>query len=131
LGRRQRLSDSLSFNEEMKRAIFADEAEVFRYNVKMKRALDLDDAEFDRWLADMNIETALQVADVDKAAAATSATISGVGQTVVAGVSAYEKYTPSTTTTPTSGTDEGSRKDFHLGVTPMKPLDWSNYGGNN
>lgn len=94
VGRRQRLTDSIAFNEEMKRAIFADEAEVFRYNVKMKRALDLDDAEFDRWLADMNIETALQVADVDKAAAATSATISGVGQTVVAGVSAYEKYKP-------------------------------------
>jgi len=88
-GRRQRLTDGIAFEDAMKRAVFADEAEIFKYNISMKKALDLDDAAFSKWLAEIDVNTALQVADTKKAAAAQSAMISGVSQAGYAGYNTY------------------------------------------
>jgi hypothetical protein len=89
-GRRQRLTDSVAFDAALKRATFADMESLFKYNINMKAALDLESAQFDRWLANLDLQTALQVADTKKAAAAESAMISGVSQAGYAGYEAYK-----------------------------------------
>ena len=88
-GRHQRLTDSIAFDAALKRATFADMESLFKYNLNMKAALDLESAQFDRWLSSLDLQTALQVADTKRAAAAEEAMIGGVSQ---AGYAGYEAY---------------------------------------
>ena len=88
-GRRQRLTDEVAFDEALKRATFADMESLLKYNINIKKSLDREEAEFTKTLADMDLKTALQVANTNLKAAAQQSMISGVSQAGYAGYSAY------------------------------------------
>jgi len=79
IARRNRLQDSMSFADALQKSVFKDEIDLFRDNVAFNELMDADDATFKKWLADIDINTALQIAAADAAAVNKRAMIGAAG----------------------------------------------------
>lgn len=62
---RSQLLDDARFDEEMKRTIFADEAELLQGDLEFRALINADAREFNEMLANMDLETAIAIANAE------------------------------------------------------------------
>jgi hypothetical protein len=91
-GRKARLNNKLKFQEELQKAIFDDERELFESDLSFKQAMKQDAREFKELLANEGLDwkKALQVAEMKSQA--TQQTWTGIGQLGQAGMQGYGQY---------------------------------------
>lgn len=82
---RDRITNSLAFNEALQRTIFADEIDLISSDLDFRMLLKADDAEFQKMLARIDIDTALAIASSQAKDTAAQQTVSGVNQLIQAG----------------------------------------------
>lgn len=98
-GRKSRLDNSVSFNEELQRSIFADELDLFSSSMEFRNYLFADARDSQRQLSEIDIDFAMQIAGAENRAASGQMMWSGIG--TVAGKAA-EYYTPKEQAAPAS-----------------------------
>lgn len=114
-----RLGDALRFDEEMKRAVFADEEELLRNDLQFRALMNARGRDLQDQLATIDIDTAIALAMADNKAANQRNMWEGIGQAVSAGAGFLGKYKPSGTTlegTSTVDTQTAS-SDFGIDMT--------------
>ena len=93
-GRKARLDSQLSFAEAAAQAVFADEMELFQNDLSFRSLLKASDREFEKELANIDIQTALQIAAADRDAANQRLMWEGVGGLTQSGIDIYSAYKP-------------------------------------
>lgn len=88
-GRRERLDDAQGRDWALKKAVFDDQLDMLEENISFQQSLDMEEADFIKWLADLDIETALSVAESAARSSQETAMISGLGTATRAGMAAY------------------------------------------
>ena len=86
-GKKARLDNSVSFNENLQRSIFADEMDLFSNSLEFRNYMYADARDAQKQLADLDIDFAMQVAMSDNKAANSQMTWSGFGNLAGAGMS--------------------------------------------
>jgi len=86
-GKKARLDNSVSFNENLQRSIFADEMDLFSNSLEFRNYMYSDARDAQKQLADLDIDFAMQVAMSDNKAAGAQMMWSGVGNVVGTGMS--------------------------------------------
>lgn len=105
-GRRARLDNSISFNENLQRSIFAEEMDLFSNSLDFRNYMYADARDAQKQLAELDIEFAMQVAMADNKAANSQMMWSGVGNVLGAGMSYAAKDKTKTKTQTGTGTAE-------------------------
>lgn len=90
-GARSRLQDDLAFDQAMKQQIAADNISLLQIKLNNQSLLDSNDRDFRKQLAQIDIDTAVQMARQDAAFSAQQGKIQALGQTAVTGIAAYGK----------------------------------------
>ncbi len=85
------LADDISFSEEMQRAIWNDESNLFNSNMEFQNLLQADQRSFQAQLARMDLDTAIALAKTEAKAAGAQQMASGVGTLASAEAMAYAK----------------------------------------
>lgn len=95
IGRRNRLTEATAFDMELKKAIFSEELSILKDNIAFRSMLDMKEADFQKALADIDIESAIDLAKKESRDAADTAMISAAGSSVSTaaqiGMSRYDK----------------------------------------
>jgi hypothetical protein len=109
-GARSRLQDDLTFDLELKKQIAADNISLLQLKLNNQSLLDSNDREFQRQLAQINIDTAIQMAKQDAQFAAQQGQIQAAGQLATTAVGAYGKLSekPGLTPAPTGNIPQGT-----------------------
>lgn len=94
------LSDALSFEEELMKAIFADEQDLLRDDLEFRALMAADSRTFTNELSNISLELAMDMAKAENRAASERAGWNGLSTLVEAGAKAYERR-PTTTMTST------------------------------
>ena len=88
---RARLDDAASFREELQRAIFEDERELFDTNLEFKRLMGAEQREFLQQLSDISLDAALEMGRYEAKTANELGKWKGVGGIVSGATQAYAK----------------------------------------
>lgn len=90
--RRARIYDDFQFREELQRAIFAEERDLFNNDLQFRRMIDANEREFKQQLENIDIEQAIQIANIEAQQANQEMIWSGVGDLVSGAAKAYAAY---------------------------------------
>lgn len=90
-GARSRLQDDLSFDRAMKQQIASDNISLLQLKLNNQSLLDSNDRDFKKQLAQIDMDTAVQMAKQDAAFAAQQGQIQTFGQLATTGIGAYGK----------------------------------------
>lgn len=99
---RSGLLDDARFTEELKRTVFADEEELLRDDLEFRALINADAREFNEMLGNMDIETAMSIANAENRAANQRGMWDGVSSAASGAVQAYGMSKGSGTPTPNS-----------------------------
>lgn len=88
-GQKSRLNNETAFKEEMTRAIFADEEDLFKDDLRFRALMKADSRDFQRQLADLDINQALKIASAESSAANAQMQWTAAGNLAGAGIQAY------------------------------------------
>jgi hypothetical protein len=91
-GRRSRLDNAIAFKDELTRAVFADEQELFVNDLSFRHLMRADDRTFADQMAQMDIDYALQIAETENKQANMQMMWSGIGGLTQAGIQGYGAY---------------------------------------
>ena len=86
MGTRARLDDAAVFQEELLRSVFADEIELLNSDLDFKRLLTLDNNAFLKELADMDINSASELANIQIKSQQLGSMYEGAGQVLSGGL---------------------------------------------
>ena len=89
-----RLDNAVNFREELTRAIFAEEQDLFEDSLEFRRLMNADDRAFMDRMAEFDLSMALDLAKSQNEAAANSMIWQGAGTVASAGARAYANYDP-------------------------------------
>lgn len=126
-GARSRLQDDLAFDQAMKQQIAADNISLLQIKLNNQSLLDSNDRDFRKQLAQIDIDTAVQMARQDAAFSAQQGKIQALGQAATTGIAAYGKLAENkagTSTTPEApaSSNLGSPITLSTGGRPLSPL---------
>jgi len=82
---RDKITSAVSFNEALQRTVFADEIDLLSSDLDFRMLLKADDATFNKMLAQIDIDTALEIAKAQAKDTAAQQTVSGVNTLIQAG----------------------------------------------
>jgi hypothetical protein len=88
---RDRITSAVGFQEALQRTVFADEIDLMSSDLDFRMLLKADDAQFNKMLAQIDIDTALEIAKAQAKDAAAQQTVSGINQLIQAGASYASK----------------------------------------
>jgi hypothetical protein len=88
-GQTARLEDSTRFEEELKRAIFADQIDLLNNDLSFRRMIDADERELARDLSSISLEQAMQIAATQNQQINQAAKYNSISQVVKGGAQAY------------------------------------------
>jgi len=86
-GKRARLDNAVSFNENLQRSIFSEEMDLFSNSLEFRNYMYADARDATRQLADMDLDFAMEIANADSKAANSQMMWSGFGNIASAGMS--------------------------------------------
>jgi hypothetical protein len=85
------LENDLKFKEEITRAAFEDDMDIFKNNIEFQTFMNMDRRQFEVQVAQMDINYAMQLASRELDSAKTQQLFTGVGNLATAGLSYMEK----------------------------------------
>lgn len=97
-GARSRLQDDLAFDQAMKQQIASDNISLLQVKLSNQSLLDSNDRDFKKQLAQIDMDTAVQMAKQDAAFSAQQGKIQALGQLATTGIGAYGKLAERKTT---------------------------------
>lgn len=95
-GRTSRLEDAARFEEELKRAIFADQQELFNNDLDFRRMIDMDRNELARELSNISLDQAMEMSRMQTQQINQTAKYNSIGQVISGGAQAYQTYETNT-----------------------------------
>jgi len=118
-GKKARLDNSVSFNENLQRSIFSEEMDLFSNSLEFRNYMYADARDAQKQLADLDIDFAMQVAMADNKAASSQMMWSGIGNMVSAGASYAAAMKPSPGPAPTGNIEQTSGP---ISTGPLNPM---------
>lgn len=119
-GERARLKEDLSFDEALKKSIFADNMELLKLKIGNRSILDASDRDFNKALASMDINEAIRIQRSSMESDKQRALIGGVAGMVPLAAQIYSKV-PKDTPPQTGGSDADAAK----GNLPAQTFDYN------
>lgn len=105
-GKRARLDNAVSFNENLQRSIFSEEMDLFSSSLEFRNYMYADARDAQKQLSELDIEFAMQVAMADNKAAGSQMMWSGIGSMVGAGTKYAARGKPGTANENASTSEE-------------------------